>query len=894
MADSVVRLSIESHEFDAKIKRAGEALNKYFDIAKKGDRTFAVLDEGVMDVIKSFGKMETSSKSARGQLSELTKGFTDLSFIYKRLTAEEKASPVGIEIAKSLDELKKRIQDTKKDLASINQELSGSKFGQFGGIIDDIGHKFGISANLTELLTSRTALLTTGIGASIAVIGKATEAWAAYNAELDKQDNITRVTTGLDGQEADAMTDAMRALATTYNVDFRQAVNAANTLMTQFGKTCEEAMQLLRDGMQGMILGDGGKLLSMIQQFAPAFQSAGVSAAEFVAVIQNSEGGIFTDENMRAIIMALPKIKAMSDTTAKALAGIGIDGKKMAEQIEDGSITVFQALQRVSQAIDANKEKSRETSVAMQELFGRQARTAGDKLGEAIATLNTNLEITKFQTGELGNAYAELEQANERLNKAIRDCFEYDGWESMTTEIKTDLVDALSAVVETLSKVKDFLSDIEVGKWFSFLAEGAANANIALKPLVETLKYIRGDKEGPEFNIGASMQNAKLGGLAQYLPQKEPSQEFTPIPTPSNNKSPKKQSQPKELTPLQDVQKKIADLSNEALTADDGRLEVIKQEIAALNEQVKLYKEIQDYVNGSKKISTVVGVKPDQIRQMEEELKKSFTGVNLSEMIRDMKSQISTSEIGSDFYNSLTSKIADATALQNLIKVAIENGIDPNNFNANSLWETLLSADGISDEQLQEVVDYINNFMGEHPIKLNVDTGSVSSDGKEAKESWKEAAKAVQSVGSAFANIEDPATKAMGTVMQAIASIALGFAQAASAKDTTASGWGWLAWLAAGTAAMATTIATVHSLTHFAEGGIVGGNDYTDNTPVMVSSGELILNRAQQGNLASQLQEENQTQASRLPYVTGEKVVLGINNWARSTGRGQLVFSKEL
>ena len=99
MADSVVRLSIESHEFDAKIKRAGEALNKYFDIAKKGDRTFAVLDEGVMDVIKSFGKMETSSKSARGQLSELTKGFTDLSFIYNRLTAEEKASPFGIEIA---------------------------------------------------------------------------------------------------------------------------------------------------------------------------------------------------------------------------------------------------------------------------------------------------------------------------------------------------------------------------------------------------------------------------------------------------------------------------------------------------------------------------------------------------------------------------------------------------------------------------------------------------------------------------------------------------------------------------------------------------------------------------------------------------------------------------
>lgn len=74
MANSVVRLSIDSHEFDANIKRAGEALNKFFDQARKGDRTFEVLDDDAMEVIKTFGRMETSSKSARGQLSELKIG----------------------------------------------------------------------------------------------------------------------------------------------------------------------------------------------------------------------------------------------------------------------------------------------------------------------------------------------------------------------------------------------------------------------------------------------------------------------------------------------------------------------------------------------------------------------------------------------------------------------------------------------------------------------------------------------------------------------------------------------------------------------------------------------------------------------------------------------------
>ena len=44
-------------------------------------------------------------------------------------------------------------------------------------------------------------------------------------------------------------------------------------------------MSLIRDGMQGMIQGDGPKLLSMIQQYAP-FRDAGVSASQLVAVIR--------------------------------------------------------------------------------------------------------------------------------------------------------------------------------------------------------------------------------------------------------------------------------------------------------------------------------------------------------------------------------------------------------------------------------------------------------------------------------------------------------------------------------------------------------------------------------------------------------------------------------
>ena len=154
------------------------------------------------------------------------------------------------------------------------------------------------------------------------------------------------------------------------------------------------------------------------------------------------------------------------------------------------------------------------------------------------------------------------------------------------------------------------------------------------------------------------------------------------------------------------------------------------------------------------------------------------------------------------------------------------------------------------------------------------------------------AANAVSSIGSAFANIEDPTAKAAGTVMQAIASIALGFAQAAAAKDTTASGWAWLGWLAAGAAAMATTISTIHSLTGFENGGMVKGNSYSgDNTPIMANAGEIVLTRAMAGNVAAQLQGSG-SNVHVTGELSGETIFLAVNRSLKRRGKGELVTWK--
>ena len=154
----------------------------------------------------------------------------------------------------------------------------------------------------------------------------------------------------------------------------------------------------------------------------------------------------------------------------------------------------------------------------------------------------------------------------------------------------------------------------------------------------------------------------------------------------------------------------------------------------------------------------------------------------------------------------------------------------------------------------------------------------------------------VGSIGDAFSAIEDPAAKVMGTVTQAIANVALGYAQA-TVQASELGPWAWIAFAASGLATMLTTISSIHSATGYAQGGIVGGNSYSgDNIyagNAMVNSGELILNKAQQGSLASQLQE-NGASVNVVGHLVGEDIFFSADRFSRRSGRGAILTGKNL
>jgi hypothetical protein len=219
--------------------------------------------------------------------------------------------------------------------------------------------------------------------------------------------------------------------------------------------------------------------------------------------------------------------------------------------------------------------------------------------------------------------------------------------------------------------------------------------------------------------------------------------------------------------------------------------------------------------------------------------------------------------------------------------------VKPENiFGQTDEWEkykdTITGSIGSIGESMSNLTQWTSDF---DPYRENME--KMTKAAKQQRMAFGMAGQAAENFGAALAGMDDPAARAAGTVISAIANIALGFGMAV-AQASSMGPWAWLAYVAAGTAALATTISTVHQLTGFAEGGIVGGNQYSgDNIyagNAMVNSGELVLNKAQQGNLASQLQGNGLQNMNISGRIKGTDIILSIDRSLQLEGKQLLTW----
>ena len=187
------------------------------------------------------------------------------------------------------------------------------------------------------------------------------------------------------------------------------------------------------------------------------------------------------------------------------------------------------------------------------------------------------------------------------------------------------------------------------------------------------------------------------------------------------------------------------------------------------------------------------------------------------------------------------------------------------------------------DEEWKQLIEDVNTYNA-----ANKEIVTANKNMKALSASVQQVGTAVQAAGQLFTALgeasEDNSGKVMGIVAQAIATVALSFAQALTSCKT------WVDWLAfgiTGLATMVTMIAQINSVTGgYAEGGIIPGSSYSgDLLTANVNSGEMILNKRQQKNLFdaidnNKLDGGNQTSnvAITSTRIKGSDIVLSIKN----------------
>lgn len=193
----------------------------------------------------------------------------------------------------------------------------------------------------------------------------------------------------------------------------------------------------------------------------------------------------------------------------------------------------------------------------------------------------------------------------------------------------------------------------------------------------------------------------------------------------------------------------------------------------------------------------------------------------------------------------------------------------------------------------EELKEKLETYFKENPIDIYFDTSKtegakkLKKEGDLTEQAWSGVAKALESAGGALSAFQDPAINIAGTIAKSLANVAFAFAQ--SLKGT-ATPWDFIAGVAGGVAAMTAAVAAIKSVGkdtgNYAEGGIVHGNSYSgDNLIAHVNDGELILNRAAQGNIASQLAGVGASGGRGEVTVTADTMKLVLRNGAQKRGK---------
>lgn len=449
------------------------------------------LRKEIQNNVRTENEQEGSLKQLRAQLSNATKA-------YDEMAKAEREGAKGQALAKHInditDKLKQAEEETQRYYRNVGNyynsmmqaadDLQGTEF--FGmDIVNDteVSNIIKLAQNMDGLTGKLKAFGKTAIGlvmnpyfaalAGVVGVGMTFKWFYDYNKGLMEATRLTKEFTGYTGEALETMRNSIAATADTMGKDFNDVLATADNLMANYHLSGEEAMKVINDGFaSGADL--SGDMLNKIQQYAPTFHDAGISADQLVAILQQTRSGIFSDKGLDIITMASKKIREMNTATSASLDAIGISSKQVQQDLANGTKNTFDIIQQVASKMKDFGADSQQVGDVLKNVFGKQGAAAGIQLIEQLDTMTTDIEEVKKQTGEWGETQLENIKLHKELNSYLSSMFDMSqhGFEEMIEKSKMFGTKVLVQIMKGLFNTINYFID-----WYneSLLLRGVIN-----------------------------------------------------------------------------------------------------------------------------------------------------------------------------------------------------------------------------------------------------------------------------------------------------------------------------------------------------------------------------------------------------------------------------------
>ena len=450
------------------------------------------LQKEIQNNVRTENEQEGSLKQLRAQLSNATKK-------YDEMAKAEREGAKGQALAQHINEITNKLklaeEETQRYYRNVGNyynsmmqaadDLQGTEF--FGmDIVNDteVSNIIKLAQNMDGLTGKLKAFGKTAIGlvmnpyfaalAGIVGVGMTFKWFYDYNKGLMEATRLTKEFTGYTGGALETMRNSIAATADTMGKDFKDVLGTADNIMANFHLSGEQAMDVINKGFaSGADL--SGDMLQKIQQYAPTFHDAGISADQMVAIIQQTRSGIFSDKGLDIIDMASKKIREMSSGTASSLDAIGISSKQVQEDLAKGTKSTFDVIQEVSTKMKNFGADSQQVGDVLKNVFGKQGAQAGIQLIEQLDTMSTSIDEVKKQTGTWGDVQLENIKLQKELNTYMSSMFDFSqkGFASIITAGKQFGTKVLIQIMKGLFNTINYFID-----WYneSLLLRGIINA----------------------------------------------------------------------------------------------------------------------------------------------------------------------------------------------------------------------------------------------------------------------------------------------------------------------------------------------------------------------------------------------------------------------------------